>query len=97
MTAKEAFDHIVGYIKKQGGQAKDWYAGIAADPEKRLFTDHNVSKDNGWWAYAPCGNDETARAAESLLLDHGCDGGPSGGDEDTTWVYAYLKTPETVE
>ena len=95
VTAQEAYDGIVAYIEKQGGLAKDWYAGITSDVKERLFSDHNVSEENDWWIYFTCKSSESARNVEDALLEYGCDGGEGGGDESTTQVYAYLKTSTT--
>ncbi len=95
VLAQQAYDDIVAHIKKQGGTAKDWYAGIAADIEERLFSEHNVSRENAWWIHRACTTNTAARNVEKALLDYGCDGGEGGGDESTDKVYAYLKTSTT--
>ena len=95
VSAQQVFDDIVAYIKTQGGPAQNWYAGIATDAEERLFSDHNVSKKNGWWIYLPCKNSTNARNVEKALLEYGCVGGGGGGNSTTKKVYAYLKTSST--
>ena len=95
VSAQEAYDAIIAYIKKQGGAARSWYAGIAADARDRLFSDHNISEDSGWWILQHCKSSTDARAVEKALLDYGCDGGEGGGDKTTTQAYAYLKTHTT--
>src|SRR5574344_179961 len=74
-----------------------WYCGIAADPEKRLFEEHNVPKKNHYWIYRKCENDTIAREIEKHFLDKGCDGGDGGGDNHTIYVYAYKKSSVTKE
>ncbi|MFT7645138.1 MAG: hypothetical protein ACI9BF_000809 [Candidatus Paceibacteria bacterium] len=90
---------IVAEIKAYVGNDGygNWYAGIAADPKTRLFTDHNVSEQNGRWIYEVAVNEQHARSAEKLLLNDGFNGGDGGGDNSTVWVYAYRKTPDTRE
>ena len=89
--AQEVYDEIVAYIKKIGRAYSQWYCGIAADWEDRLFNEHQVPRKGSPWIALRCYNNDSARNVESALLDLGCDGGPSGGDEATVYVYAYLK------
>ena len=79
---------------------KKWnevYVGIAKDPEKRLFNEHKVKKQGVIWIYCPANSSTCAREVEKTLIAQGADGGPGGGDDDTTSVYAYKKTPDTVD
>jgi hypothetical protein len=88
---------ILEYIKRGGGAASDWYVGIAAGARDRLFNDHKVSEQQGSWIYRGCDSTDAARAVEEHFLNLGCRGGPGGGDDDTTFVYAYRITSYTVE
>ncbi len=94
-SAQEAFDGIKVYIDGKGKPYSAWYAGIASNAEARLFQDHNVSKENGIWVYDKCPSNEGARNVEAELHKLGCDGAGGGGDQSSTYVYAYLKTPTT--
>jgi hypothetical protein len=85
------YDNIVAHIKKQGGEPSGWYTGIASDWEDRLFNQHNVPRKDYWRIAKQCYTSDEARKVERALLNYGCDGGPSGGDETTVYVYAYLK------
>ena len=98
-TAREIVDDIEAHVKDRtpNRPRSDWYAGIAADADKRLFNDHNVSKQNGRWIRMKAISADVARAAEKALHELGYDGGPGGGDDDTVFVYAYLKASYTVE
>jgi hypothetical protein len=98
MTAQQAFDKIKAHIDKWSRPYSSWYVGITADPEARLFKDHNVSKENDVWIYQNCHTNEDAINVESSLLSYGCDGGSGGsggGDTTSTYVYAYLKAAHT--
>ena len=88
---------IDAYIQQNGGKYSDWYAGIAKDPVKRLFTDHKVDRVNGAWVHYNCGTDAVARNVEKHFLEKGCEGGPGGGDGDTKYAYAYKITSSTCE
>ncbi len=95
IPAQQAYDEIKAHIDKSGELYRKWYAGIATDPRKRLFEEHNVSEKEAWWAYRRCSTDKDARLVEEKLLKLGCDGDTGGGDESTIAVYAYLKTSNT--
>ncbi|MGA9108797.1 MAG: hypothetical protein ACLPSL_15270 [Smithella sp.] len=94
-TAQEAYNEIYAHIVKQGGALSKWYCGITADIEKRFFGDHNVPDKDHWFAYRECTSHTAARNVEKALLDLGCDGGTGGGDDNSIYVYAYLKTSIT--
>jgi len=89
--AQDVYDSIVAYIKEHGGAYSDWYAGIASDWRERLVVDHNVAREHRWWIARQCHTHTAARNVEDALIELGCDGAPGGGDEDTIYVYAYLK------
>jgi len=82
------YQQIVAHI---GSNFAGWYAGIASDWETRLFNDHSVPKQGCGYITRQCFNDTDARSVEQALLKLGCDGGPSGGDRKTVYVYAYQK------
>jgi predicted GIY-YIG superfamily endonuclease len=66
-TAKIARE-IQDYIKNCGGKYSDWYVGIAADPRKRLFTDHQVKEKGNFWIFSrECPNSDIAREIENIL------------------------------
>jgi hypothetical protein len=76
----------------------DWYVGIASDPKQRLFSEHNVSQENGSWIYTEAVSSDAARAVEKYFIEQmKTDGGSGGGDSTTRFVYAYRKTFSTIE
>lgn len=96
MNAQEVTDHLANYVNGFNIiNNSQWYVGIASDVEQRLFSDHNVDKADGEWAYAPADTSEIARAVEQYFLDASFDGGPGGGDATTNVVYVYLKAGAT--
>jgi hypothetical protein len=95
MTANQIFAEVVNHVGHN--RFSEWYAGIAADVEDRLFNAHGVDRNNGRWIYRPAPSSVDARLAENMLLNAGFDGGPSGGSIATSYVYAYEKTPSTNE
>ena len=96
----DIFKQIVAFTLKNPVSiyAKDWYAGITCDPERRLFDEHKVDKNDARSYIAiETSNADVARKAEAKLLGSGFDGGPGGGEDDCVFVYAYLKTASTEE
>jgi hypothetical protein len=96
-TKAEIIQAIAAHVQKCGGNYSQWYSGIAADPEKRLFNDHNVDKAKDAWIYRPCASSEEARTIEDHFVQQGMKGGPGGGDSTTKSVYAYKITNSTSE
>ncbi len=94
-SAEVAFFKISARIEKQGGAHSDWYCGIASNVGDQLFSDHNVSREKDLWVDSECESSGAARAVKKALLELGCDGG-IGGDEDSIYVYVYLKSSSTV-
>ena len=92
-TKQEIIDGIVNHFS--GKKYSDCYIGITSDVDSRLFGDHNVSKDNGFWIYRTASSDGVARDIETYFLDKGMDGGSGGGDDDSKIVYVYKKTGST--
>ncbi|MCX6704603.1 MAG: hypothetical protein NTZ07_04145 [Candidatus Woesebacteria bacterium] len=89
---------IKGYIDRSSYSYSDWYVGIASDPEKRLFTDHRVQREGGWWIYRECFSDSAARTVEDYFVNIlGTKGDTGGGDTSSVYVYAYKITDSTVE
>ena len=88
---------IDAYIRSSGVGYARWYVGVTSDIEKRMFGDHNVSKENGWWVYRTAPDSKTAREIEAAFHDAGCKGAGGGGDRAAVVVYAYLITSTTVE
>jgi len=92
-TEQEIINDIVEHFK--GKLYSTCYVGITSDIEKRLFSDHNVSKENGHWIYRNASSHIVARRIEQYFIAKGMDGGGGGGDETSTIVYAYKKTSST--
>ena len=85
------------HITKGGGGHSKWYVGITKDVESRLFNHHGVKRNGDWWIYDQAYTSDSARAVEDYFVNMcGTDGGLGGGDEDSTFVYAYKKAAHTV-
>lgn len=97
-SKRTIISEIKAYIQEWGGNYSDWYVGIASDPRKRLFDEHNVDEKEDAWIWHKCENASTAREIEEYFVNIlGTDGGAGGGDYTTKYVYAYKKAPHTNE
>ena len=95
---QQIVSEIRSYIQQSGLNLRDWYVGIAQDPQTRLFNDHNVSRTSGRWIYRTAPTSTEARNIEAHFVNVlGADGGTGGGDSLSRAVYAYAKTTTTRE
>ena len=89
-------DAIINDIEKHLSDSvkeyyRDFYVGITNDVNRRLFTDHNVDKDNDWWIYCKADSEDIARDVEKYYLELGMKGDTGGGNPDNPpfFVYSY--------
>jgi hypothetical protein len=84
---------MMKYIDDSGIAYSHWYIGIASDPKSRLFLEHSVSEKVGHWVYTNAGSENIARTVEKQIIEnHKTQGDTGGGDNTTTFVYAYVVT-----
>lgn len=95
LNTKEIIHEIQAHLTRRGDLYRNWYVGIAADIEQRLFGDHNVPSRKHWYIWERAADAQSARAVESHFQKLGCDGDSASADEKATYVYAYLKTATT--
>lgn len=89
---------INSHLQKSSKQYySDFYIGITNDVERRLFNEHNVSKNGAWWIYREADSKDIAQAVEEYFLEKGMQGDTGGGNEDSVYVYCYEITTNTVE
>jgi len=81
-------------INKCGKGYREWYVGVAVNPDKRLFEGHNVSQEAGAWIYRDAGSATMAKTIEAVFLKKGCKGGV-GATDSPHFVYAYRMTRTT--
>lgn len=93
MTGQQIVVDFSSYISQNGNIFSQWYIGITADINQRLFTEHLVQQTD-IWIHSPADTNEVARSVEKYFLDRGCDGDTGGGDFASTYVYAYKKKPK---
>jgi hypothetical protein len=97
ITVLLAEQQISEHIRESRRPLTDWYVGIAEDPEERLFTEHNVPKENYWWIHRELGSRVDAGEVEKFFLSKGAQGGGGGGTDESVFVYAYVVGPNTKE
>jgi len=100
-TVSSVFDarmDMKAFVDRSRAKYSQWYVGIAAEPEERLTNEHGV-QENDWYIVRRLASAEAARRVEQALLKLGCAsaaaGGPGGGDESATAIYAYWKRDHT--
>lgn len=97
-TFYEIITDFDAHLQKSSKQYySNFYVGITNEIERRLFTEHNVSKDNAWWIYSVAINKATAQKVEEYYLDKGMEGDTGGGTDDSVYVYCYEITNTTKE
>ena len=97
ISVASAEQQISSHIAKSGIQLSRWYVGIAEDPDNRLFTEHNVPRDNYWWIYRELATKEAAAEVEKFFLDKGARGGGGGGTDKSVFAYAFVIGSNTKE
>jgi hypothetical protein len=92
-TLQDAINRIFECVNANGGQYRDWYVGVTANPQQRVYIDHNVDHLDPAHVVCFCVNEQTARDVEQAYLKAGCDGGGGGGGGGVNpyYVYAYKK------
>lgn len=68
-NAQRIIREMEQYIEKCGGEYTKWYAGIASDPEDRLFNDHNVMRVTDNWVHSKANSSDEARSIEDYFHD----------------------------
>lgn len=98
LTAKEIIADFDAHLQKSSKQYySNFYVGITNNIERRLFVEHNVSKENAWWIYRTATDKATAQKAEEYYLAKGMEGDTGGGSDDSVYVYCYEITNTTKE
>lgn len=97
-TTNQIIADIDAHLQQSNKQYyHDFYIGITNNVERRLFTEHNVSKNNAWWIYREATDKVAAQKVEEYYLAKGMKGDTGGGSDDTTYVYCYEITDATKE
>jgi hypothetical protein len=98
MLAQEIIDAFNKFIHNFGDAYYQWYIGITANPEQKLFNDHMVNKKNGVWKYENAGSEKNALKIKKYLVEKFCAQGDEGSaNSNTTYVYAYRISDTTTE
>ena len=84
------------FIDKYEFASSEWYVGIAADPEDRLFNHHQVDREKSTWIYKLADSPETANQVKRAYIKEGLDGDRNDGDDNNAYVYTFVKLLGTV-
>ena len=93
MIVKDIIEKIEKYVGSDNYSG--WYIGITNDIDRRLFQEHGVNKNAFGWIWCPANSKKDAQTVEEYFLDLGMDGDTGGGNDDTTYVYAFKKYSHT--
>lgn len=97
-SKEEIIKDINSHLEKSSKEYySDFYIGITNDVERRMFGEHNVSKENAWWIWCEALDKAGAQEVEEYFLAKGMQGNTGGGNNDTIYVYCYEVTNYTVE
>lgn len=98
MTKEEIIAAVKNYFDLNVySDYSDYYVGITNDVDRRLFSEHNVSKKEDCWIWCPANNKAVAQNVEEYFLDLGMEGDTGGGTEESKIVYSYKITSSSIE
>jgi hypothetical protein len=95
MIARDIVIDINSFVEQCGGANHDWYVGVTADAEHKLFDGHKVNRQLDSWVYRIADNSDVARNVKKAYLALGFDGANDGAESTGIVVYAYLKSGDT--
>ena len=96
MIAGDIITDLQGFIQRHSNTPQEWYVGLASDAEEMLFNHHKVHRHIDSWIYRMADSSEVARHAHDACLQWECDGEKYPNDFVGTFVYAYLKSVNTI-
>jgi len=83
-------------MARAGGVAPAWYVGTSRHPRRRLFDEHRVAREGGWWMFKRAASPAVAHdVKDHFVRVVGTDGWADGGESEADYVYAYRKNAET--
>ena len=74
MTEQNTMEAILKYVESKGGTKSLWYVGLAKDPKKAMFKEHNVAEHGSPWFYNFAVDPQEALRIYDKLLMMGFDG-----------------------
>ncbi|MDE5906199.1 MAG: hypothetical protein K2G66_00995 [Alistipes sp.] len=91
-------NEIQQHLAKSGKRYySDFYIGITNDVERRMFKEHNVSKDKAWWIYRTAQSSDIAKKVETHFLEQGMRGDNKSENSTSNIVYCDAVSPTTTE
>jgi len=94
MNYADIVSDLTLFFHKGGGTHNDWFVGIAADPQERLFAQHNLgSCDESTCRVLLAESFAAAECAKKSLLAKPFDHASNKDDGESLYVYLYKKQP----
>ena len=84
-------------IEDKNYVVQDFFVGLTNNPQKRLFLEHKVDKNDGVYAYVEAQSSGEAKEAYNELFKMDMNGVPVRGKADGKYVYCYHINGQTVE
>lgn len=89
---KKIVEDIMGFCNKVGVlDFSKVHIGTTKDVQRRLFEEHRITNEGYWWICCKAKDANTARAVELHFIRMGMRGGTGGGDNETIFVYCFVK------
>lgn len=95
-------DQIVNCIREkekehESSVPQDYFVGLTDNPEKRMFYEHNINRDDGFYAYCEASSQIEANKAFDKLLEYDMNGLPIDDQMPGKYVYFYFVNSATKE
>lgn len=96
-TEKEIVDNIKDFIF-ENGEPDSFYIGVTSNPEKKLFEDHKVDRDNSnEYIYFQCSHHISARSIKEHFIENTkIKGNINKKEESNIFVYVYKISQTTI-
>lgn len=96
ITEQNVMDAIMKYVTSKGGAKSLWYVGLAKDPKKTMFKEHNVAEHGSPWFYNFAADPQEALRIYDKLMMMGFDGARLPKDPNVTGIFVFKKTGKTL-
>ncbi len=96
-TSEEDLKKVIrDYMARVGGGTASWYVGTSRHPRSRLFDEHRVAREGGWWMFKRAPSPTAAHDVKDYFVRVvGTDGWADGEEGEADYVYAYRKNAQT--
>ncbi len=84
-------------VKEKDYVVQDFFVGLTDNPQKRLFLEHKVDKEEGVYVYMEADSAKEAQKAYKELFTLDMNGAPVNTNKDSKYVYCYHINGQTEE